>query len=553
MLKQLFIKNFILIDRLELNFHAGVIMLTGETGAGKSIILGAIDMALGNQRGGSEKIQPGKTEADIIVTFDITGNHQAQNFLKENGLADDDFCIIRRLISLDGKNRYYINSRPSNFSLVRELSALLATLHTQHENQLLLNTKGQTMVVDAFAQTLDILEKISGCVDAWKKNHAKREELQKNSQSIPQRLDYLQYQQQELQSADINLEEILALPAKHKALVEAAETLQHYDHALAAFSSHESTGILDTLKHLQHTIAAIEKISGETELSTLLNETILQLNELHRTIRYRSSRLHPDTDSLHHIEKRMSVLHQLARKHQVLPEELPDVLLNIDQEIQELTTSEATLLTLNTEKLMIESNYQQLTEQLTKKREKSAIALAREVTQRIQQLGMSTAQFTIQFNKRSPEIISNDGAENPEFLLQANRGHPPALLKKAASGGELARVSLALQVILAAYINIPTLILDEIDVGIDGKVAAMIAKELRELGKTHQVICITHQAHIAAAANQHFTIEKQTNHHLTKITVTERGLDERVIEIARMLGGLTITDNALEHAKEMLK
>ncbi|MCD8500156.1 MAG: AAA family ATPase [Gammaproteobacteria bacterium] len=168
MLKQLFIKNFILIDALELNFDHGVIMITGETGAGKSIILGAIDMALGNQRGGAEKIKTGKTEAEIIVSFDVTRNNNAYHFLKENGLVDDDICMIRRLISLDGKNRYYINGRPSNLNLVRELSALLATLHTQHENQLLLNTKGQTMVIDAYAQTLDILEKnqrMCGCLE----------------------------------------------------------------------------------------------------------------------------------------------------------------------------------------------------------------------------------------------------------------------------------------------------------------------------------------------------------------------------------------------------
>ncbi|MCD8524687.1 MAG: AAA family ATPase [Gammaproteobacteria bacterium] len=431
MLKQLFIKNFILIDALELNFDHGVIMITGETGAGKSIILGAIDMALGNQRGGAEKIKTGKTEAEIIVSFDVTRNNNAYHFLKENGLVDDDICMIRRLISLDGKNRYYINGRPSNLNLVRELSALLATLHTQHENQLLLNTKGQTMVIDAYAQTLDILEKISACVDAWKKNHAKRQERQQNGQGIPQRLDYLQYQQKELQSADLNLEEILSLPATHKALVAAIETLQYYNHALDAFSSHESTGILDALKHLQHTIAAIEKISGETELSTLLNEALVQLNELHRTIRYRSHQLHPDTEALERVEKRISVLHQLARKHQVTPEELPNVLHNIDQEIQSLTTNETTLLALNSERLIIESEYQQLTKELSEKRKKAATALATHVTQRIQQLGMSTAQFTIQFNKRSPEIISNDGAENPEFLLQANPGHPPALLKKS--------------------------------------------------------------------------------------------------------------------------
>lgn len=563
MLKHLYIKNFIFIDTLELTFDHGVIMITGETGAGKSIILGAIDAALGQQRNLSEKIKLGEKEAEIILTFDISTNQKAQHFLTENALEDDEtICIIRRIIYADGKTRNFINGRPSNVTTLRNLGELLLTLHTQHENQLLLSTQEQTELLDAYADNGHLLKNIEKSVSSWKKIDNEIKKITTHAGEKNQRLDYLSYQAKELQAAKLDAEEILALPVKHKALTSAQETLQYYDNILSAFSPNDSLGVIDMLQRLRQPIFAAEKISQSKELSEILENAIVQLEELRNTTSYQANKVDTDPEKLQQLEARLSELHQLARKHQVKAEELPALLEKIECEIDDLSEAEKKIKTLQKEKINIEAEYQKFAEELTKKREKAAIILSKKVTEVIHELGMPAAEFSIALNERTasseddvatyltPHIA---GAEHAEFLLKANAGQQKTAIKKAASGGELARVSLALQTTLAAYIQIPTLILDEIDVGVGGKVAAQIGQQLRELGKTHQVMCITHQAHIAAAGHQHFKVEKMEEKNQTHVKVEPLDQPKRTQEIARMLGGITITENAVQHAKEMLQ
>ncbi len=553
MLNHIYIKNFVFIDTLELALTKGVIMITGETGAGKSIILGAIDAALGQQRNLADKIKYGEHEAEIVLSFDVSNNQRAKNFLEAHALNDsEDTCIIRRVIYQDGKTRNFINGRPSNITTLKECGELLLTLHTQHENQLLLSSQGQTELVDAYAGNEILLKNIEKTVGQWKKIDSEIKNLSEQAGDKNQRLDYLSYQQQELANAHLNLEEIIDLPKQHKLLISSREIIECYENILSSFSPNDSIGIVDMLHRLRQPIATAEKLSANNELSSLLNNAIIQLEELRDTTQYNLNKIEIYPEKLQEIEARMSELHQLARKHHITPEELPALLEKIDNEIENIRASDKKIITLKQQQQDVAQEYMQLAEQLTNKRAKSIETLAKKITQIIHSLGMPTAEFSIALNKRTPTNISKEGAEQAEFLLKANSGHPATTLKKSVSGGELARVSLALQATLASYIQIPTLILDEIDVGVGGKVAAMIGEQLRALGETHQVICITHQAQIAASAKQHFNVTKKDLKNKTTVTVSELIAEQRVEEIARMLGGLSITEHALQHAREML-
>lgn len=553
MLKHLYIRNFVFIDTLELTLDSGVIMITGETGAGKSIILGAIDAALG-QRNAHEKIKLGENEAEVILTFDLHHNQKAKDYLEDNALNEDEStCIIRRVIYKDGKTRNFINGRPSNISALRELGELLLLLHTQNENQILLSTPGQTHLVDAYAGTQSLLDTISQCVAQWRQIDVEMKLLSSKAGEKNQRLDYLRYQHQELADAKLDLDEIHALPAQHKALASAKETIELYENILEAFSPQDSMGILDMMQRLRQPILAVEKLSRTAALSELLNNALINIEELSNSAQHLMNAVDIDPEKLMQLEERITELHQLARKHHLNPEELPALFNTIEQEIEDLSASEQKLILLKTEKNSLEKNYKTLAEKLTKKRTESSRILSKKVTDLIQELGMPTAIFSIAllpFETLTPNL---NGAEQATFMMQANANYPEVPLKKTASGGELARVSLALQTLLAAYIQIPTLILDEIDVGVGGKIAAMIGQQLRKLGETHQVICVTHQPQIAASGHQHLKVEKLNNkQQQTSVTVLTLNDEQRVDEIARMLGGLTITEHALQHAKEML-
>ena len=554
MLKHLYIRNFVFIDTLELTLNSGVIMITGETGAGKSIILGAIDAALG-QRSAHEKIKLGESEAEIILTFDLTHNKKAKDYLEENALNNDEEsdCIIRRVIYKDGKTRNFINGRPSNISALRELGELLLLLHTQNENQILLSTSGQTQLLDAYAGTQSLLDDIGQCVSSWKKIESEIKLLTSKSGEKNQRLDYLRYQHQELAEAKLDLEEIQTLPAKHKALSSAKETIELYEAILSAFSPSDSMGVLDLLKRLRQPILAVEKLSRTSSLSELLNNALINLEELSDNTKHLINTVDINPEKLMQIEERIAELHQLARKHHLNPEELPALLNSLEQEIDDLNASEQKLVLLEKEKVALEKNYQELALSLTKKRTQSAKTLSKKVTDLIHELGMPTAIFSIALQTLETLAPNSSGAEQAAFMMQANAHYPEVPLKKTASGGELARVSLALQTLLAAYIQIPTLILDEIDIGVGGKIAAMIGQQLRKLGATHQVICVTHQPQIAASGDQHLKVEKNDQKQKTIVTVSALNNKQRVNEIARMLGGLTVTEHALQHAQEMLE
>ncbi|MES2204929.1 MAG: DNA repair protein RecN [Pseudomonadota bacterium] len=553
MLKHIYIRNFVFIDTLELSLDSGVIMITGETGAGKSIILGAIDAALG-QRNAHEKIKLDENEAEVILTFDLTHNNKAKNYLEENALnSDESECLIRRVIYKDGKTRNFINGRPSNISALRELGELLLLLHTQNENQILLSTPGQTQLLDAYAGTQSLLDNLNQTVSQWKKIESEIKLITSKSGEKNQRLDYLRYQHQELADAKLDLQEILALPAQHKALASAKEIIELYENILSAFSPTDSIGVLELLNRLRQPILAVEKLSHQPkELSELLNNAIVQMEELSSSATRLMHSVDVDPEKLMRVEERIAELYQLARKHHMNSEDLPQLLNTIEQEIEDLSASEQKLKILEKEKTTLEQNYHAFAEKLTKKRTQSAKTLSKQVTDLIQELGMPTAIFSITLQPIEVSTPNANGAEQAAFMMQANTKYPEVLLKKTASGGELARVSLALQTLLAAYIQIPTLILDEIDIGVGGKIAAMIGQQLRKLGETHQVICITHQPQIAASGDQHLKVEKHDQKQKTTVNVSTLNNEQRVDEIARMLGGLTITDHAQQHAKEML-
>lgn len=552
MLKHIAIKNFIFIDFLELNLHSASVIISGETGAGKSILLDAIDIGLG-QRGGSDKIKQGETQAEISLLFDINKNSNAKIWLENQCLnTEEEDCIIRRILYQNGKTRNFINGRPVNATSLRDLAQFLFMLHTQHENQLFLSAQGQRSLLDAYAKTEDIVTALEKQVDLFKEYEIEIASLKAQSQDKNQRLDYLNYQYQELSQAKLNPEEVIQLPIQHKLLSSQQTLISAYESILNAFSSNQGSSLLDILQHLRQPIFSIEKISKKTDLSNLLENAYIHLNELEQSTEALMHKTHHDSNQLEKIERRLSELHQLARKHHTSVEELPEVMKKIEQDIELFNAMDKKILSLNEEQEKIKEAYQSLAQILSQERQKAAYELEKKVSQLIHELGMPSAEFKIALHPHHKTMISKEGAESIEFLLKANIDQAENSLKKVASGGELARVSLALQTALASYIHIPTLILDEIDVGVGGKVAAMIGQQLAQLSKTHQLICITHQAQIAALGQQHFQVKKQEENGKTKIIIKDLNPEERIEEIARMLAGLNITPHVMKHAQDML-
>lgn len=556
MIRHLYIKNFLFIDTLDLTLDSGVIALTGETGAGKSILLGAIEAALG-QRTAPEKIRGDAKEAEIILTFDIRAHSEAHAFLRAQRLEEEEpLCIIRYILCAEGKARYFINGRPSGVGQVRALGGLLLTLHLQHDNQLLLTAAGQTQLLDAYAAVTEQVKEIQKIVLHWRKIQQEISRWNARASADKQHIDYLLYQSQELQAAKIDQEEIATLPLRHKTLLTAQETAQHYAAILSAFAAlaEEEVNLIDRVRRLRQPILAAEKISHHAELSELLEQVLSSMAALHDAAQRYADNVTIDLEEQARIEARFTELYQLARKHRVQLEELPQLAENIQQEMQAIQIHEEKIAQLTEEKEVYAKKYYALSQELTQKRETAGAQLEKKVTACLRELGMPSALLTVQLTRHHvlPSTPRTGGEEHAAFLLQANAQQPALELKKAVSGGELARISLALQTVLATYIQIPTLVLDEVDVGVSGKIAAIIGQKLKLLGQTHQVLCITHQPHIAAAGKQHLYVEKKEHSDRIEITVTALDPEQRVQEIARMLGGITITPNIVQHAADML-
>ncbi len=550
MLKSLEIHNYAIVDQLTLDFDGGMTVLSGETGAGKSILLGALGLTLGD-RADSQVIAPDSKRAEISTSYQIDELPEVTRWLLEHELDSDGECIIRRTVGSDGRSRAYINGQPVPLQMVRELGAMLVEIHGQHAHQALLKRESQQRLLDQFGDHLPLVAAVANHYRRWQQILTELSEIEAQQQERLAHEELLNFQIGELEALNLSKTELTELDSEHRRLSHANQLMQESHRALMQIENDEQGSTITTLSSTSASLQQLQQIDSElTNVSELVEGATIQLQEAAGELRNYLDRLEVDPQRLDEIEQRLADIHQIARKHHIKPNELPALLEKMITQRQEQGDTQEQIETLRKQLVDDEASYHQAAEQLTQSRRDAAQILGRAVTQNIHQLGMGEGIFEVRLNVQAQPTAH--GMEQIEFLIQTNAGQTMQPLNKIASGGELSRISLAIQVINADQKQRPTMIFDEVDVGVGGSTAEMVGKQLQKVGANCQVICITHQPQVAAHARHHFRISKRSDGVQTRTEVSPLDPQQRITEIARMSGGVEVTPQTLSHAKEML-
>lgn len=551
MLRHLHIRNFALVESLELDLEPGMSVLSGETGAGKSILLGALGLTLGD-RADSGVIRHGANRAEISASFHIANLPAVQSWLAERELEMEDECILRRTVSNDGRSRAYINGQPAPVQSLKEIGEQLVDIHGQHAHQSLLKRDIQRQLLDSFAGQIQQARETATAYRQWQKLNDEYQELSRASTERDSRLELLRYQVQELESLKLEENELNALDEEHARLANANRLLEGSQAAVNLLYDNDDQSITSLLQRTLNELQELQNYdSALTPACELLDGAAIQAKEAAAELRHYVDGLEIDPQRLDWVEQRLAAIHDLARKHRIEPEQLPSLMQQLQQELDELDQAGTRLEGMQAAIDQAYSHYLSMAEKLSNERTRAAKQLAQQVSANMQELGMGGGRFDIVLNPLG-DNPGPAGLESVEFQVSANPGQPLRPLSKVASGGELSRISLAIQVITAGQEGIPTLIFDEVDVGVGGGVAEMVGRQLRRLGDSRQVLCVTHQPQVAAQGHQHFQISKQSKGEATRTEVKMLDGEKRVAEIARMSGGVTITEQTLDHARELI-
>lgn len=552
MLSHIHIRNFAIVDEVDVEFDAGMTALTGETGAGKSILVDALGLVLGDRAEGGV-IRHGCDRAEISAGFDIGGNAAATSWLAERELDMDGECQLRRVISRGGRTRGYINGQPSPMQSLRELGEMLVDIHGQHEHQSLLRSGVQRQLLDDFGGHHALLSKVAGLYGEWQAAREELDALIRNDTERDARLDLLRYQLQELEALGMTVDDIRSIDEEHSRLANAGQLLETCQQGLARLDADDGNAACSLINRTLEELAEVAALDSRLEDSTrLLNEASILVQECIDSLRQYADRLELDPERLHWLEERIGVLHDLARKHRCPAEELPAVQASMRRELDSIEHADQHREALQARLNELETRYTDAARRLSGKRSKAAVNLGRAISGAMQTLGMAGGVFEAAVVPRSDRAFSAHGADSVEFRVTANRGQPVQPLARVASGGELSRISLSIQVISAGSDTTPTMIFDEVDSGIGGSVAEIVGQKLRALGTERQILCVTHLPQVAALAHHQLQVSKLAGEDTTRTRI--RALDdaERMDEIARMLGGVKITRQTREHAREML-
>ena len=554
MLTQLTINNFAIVRQLEIELAKGMSVITGETGAGKSIAIDALGLCLG-QRIETSMVREGQERAEVCATFFIEPTNPAYQWLQEQELQDPDNpsdCILRRIINADGRSKAFINSTPVSASQLKEIGQYLIHINGQHASQLLLKNDYQLQLVDTFAHHNDLLAQMREDYRAWKNLQTQVKNFQQKVTENEAKKQLLQYQVEELDEFALRPNEYLELEEDQRRLSNSEQLTQLSQSALQLLSENETVSIDSMLYRATQYINELSELDPRyVSVQTMLNDALIQVQEATSEVQHLASHIEQDPMLLQEIEQRLSQALQLARKHNVKPEELVDWHQKLKAELTALLDfSESEERLILEEKAAFEK-MQHTAKQLHKSRSQAAGKLAQQVTHSIKGLAMENAEFFIEVNSDLTKVAAN-GADNIVFTLRSNLGQQAQPLAKVASGGELSRISLAIQVLTSDQSAIPTLIFDEVDVGISGKTASVVGKLLRQLGDKCQVLCVTHLPQVACHGHHQFNVEKFTVDDKTETKMTALSQEERVPALARLLGGSEITDLALANAREML-
>ncbi|MDX5363508.1 MAG: DNA repair protein RecN [Pseudazoarcus pumilus] len=549
MLRRLTIRDFVIVDRLELDFERGFGTLTGETGAGKSILLDALGLALGD-RGDGATVRAGQDKADIVAEFDLPAGSPLVRWLADSDLpADDDLILLRRVIDAGGRSRGWINGVPVTLTQLREAGEWLADIHGQHAHHALLRGDAQRALLDAHAGAATLAAEVAELHRAWQRLARQREAADSDAAATQRQRELLVWQIEELEALAFRTEEWSELDAEQRRLGHAAGLIEGSAEALGALADGE-VSISAMLGHVATRVESMAELdAGLAEVRDLVAGALIQVDEAAHGLRRYQERLDLDPARLQEVEARIAAITDLARKHRVQPDELPELLSQWRRELAELE-ERADPTRLAAAESEAHKAWESAAQKLSAQRKPAAERLSREVSEAMQSMAMAGGSFEVAMLPR--EQGNSHGLEDVEFRVAANPNQPLRPLAKVASGGELSRIGLAIQVMTSRDAAVPTLIFDEVDVGIGGAVAERVGQLLQTLGQDRQVLCVTHLPQVAACADWQWNIAKVQRGGEVLSAVTPLDRSGRVEEIARMLGGLEITDKTLGHADEML-
>ena len=552
MLQHLAISNFAIVRSLDIDWRKGMSTITGETGAGKSIAIDALGLCLGD-RATTNTVRPGANKAELSASFNIASNPTAMEWLETNDLTADDECIIRRVIYKEGRSNAYINGVKVPLAQLKMLGEHLINIHGQHDHQLLLKPQEQRRLLDDYADHKNLLESVAFHYKQWRKLNLELDALQKSQAQREAQKQLLQYQVQELDEFALQDGEFSNLEQEFKRHSHAQQLITDTNQTLMQLSDNDEFNVLSLLQKSSDTLSELSDCDDNlSPIAAILNEALIQVEEASADLRSYADKLDLDPETFAMIEQRYSTALQLAQKHHVKPEDLAQHHANIANELKAINDDSTRLDGILEDIEKSKLDYQAAAKKLTKSRQKSAKNFGELITQSMRELNMPEARFEANISLIDEDKMQINGVDDILFNVSMNPGQPLEAMHKVASGGELSRISLAIQVILAQKVVTPTLIFDEVDVGISGPTAAMVGTKLRELGESTQVICVTHLPQVASKGHQQLFVSKLTDGEITETKVNELNEQARVREIARLLAGDSVTDSSLANAKELL-
>ncbi len=553
MLHQLSICDYAIVDQLELSIDQGMTVITGETGAGKSIMLDALGLAIGD-RADSGCVRLGSARAEIRACFNIAHCEAARQWLQAHDLLmDDNECILRRVITKEGRSRGYINGTPSPLADLRAIGELLIDIHSQYEHQSLLKKYNHRVLLDGFAGAIPLAASVAGLARNYETVQKELDRLLSEKQAQEERIQLLSYQLKELEQLNLADGEITQMERDHRQLTNATATLETCHQISHICADNESVNVLQQLSRCVNQLSELSlDHPAIIQSMDMLASAQIQVEEAVGEINHFVDHFDADPARLQSIEERLGIVYELARKHRIQPDELLDKQRGLAHELEKIQCHDEMTSELESRLETLYRQYHEQAEKLSHQRHKAAVTLGKTISDRMRLLGMPRGLLKVSLTPLLSKAVVAGGQEEIEFLVTANPGQPPRPLVKVASGGELSRISLAIQVATAQTSHTPTLVFDEVDVGIGGGTAEVVGNMLREIGRGGQVLCVTHQPQVASKADHHLQVNKTLSKAASNTEITLLLGDYRIQEVARMLGGIEITRSTLAHAKEML-
>jgi len=553
MLTHLQIRDFAIIDAIELELRPGLTVLTGETGAGKSILVDALQLLAGG-RAGAEVVRHGSERAEISGTFELAqAPRELKQWLEEQSLSGGDELIIRRVVAADGRSRAYLNGQSVSLQLLREAGNILIDIHGQHEFQSLMRSAAQRELLDGYGKHESLAAQVGIAHRVWLEILNRTLDLETKARDRDAKLELLRYQVTELKALQLKDGEIASLTEERARLSNRGRLAEGAQAALSQLFENEEgsahAGVSRALQALRGLASIDPKLAS---VVPVLEEASIQITEAARALEHYRENLDMDSARQDEVERRLAAIEELARKNRVKPEELVERSAQLETELEGLERAEMDLAVLKKDLASALESYRAQAQQLSARRVTAGRALAKDITTRMQTLGMAGGRFQVEVTQDPGTDPAQHGIDQIEFKVTANPGQPLRALAKVASGGELSRLSLAVQVSCAAR-ETRCMVFDEVDSGIGGAIAEIVGRELRQLGSRGQVLCVTHLPQVASQGHQHLRVTKLTDGKTTRTALTELSSGDRVEELARMLGGVEVTAKAREHAKEMLK